>query len=401
MVKAKKILIIIENLPVPFDRRVWQEAQALTKAGYLISIICPKGKGFDKWREVIDGIAIYRHPLPIEARGAIGYFFEYACALFWEFVLSVRVFFERGFDVIQACNPPDLIFLVGWFYKIFGKKFVFDHHDINPELWLAKGGKKDLFYKALLLCEKLTFKTADISLATNESYKKIAMGRGGKKGSDVFVVRSAPQTEKIDKLIPEVPNEAVKKGKRFMVGYVGVMARQDGVEYLLRAVEYIVKKKQRTDIYFVMIGKGPEWDILVKMSKDMGIGEYTFFTGRIPDKEMVDYLYACDVCVNPDEVNDFNDKSTMNKVMEYMALGKPIVQFEMHEGRFSAQEASLYAKPNDVEDFGNKILELLGDVERCRVMGDLGRRRLKEVFSWGKSEKELLKAYEALFKGEK
>lgn len=395
--RGKKILIIIENLPAPFDRRVWQEAQTLTKAGYQVSIICPKGKGFDKWREVIDGIAIYRHPLPIEARRAVGYFFEYACALFWEFVLSVRVFFERGFDVIQACNPPDLIFLVGGFYKIFRKRFVFDHHDLTPELWLAKGRQKDLFYKSLVLCEKLTFKTANISIATNESYKKIAIERGGRKESTVFVVRSAPQTEKLEKLIPKSPNEGLKNGKRFMVGYVGVMARQDGVDYLLRAVEYIVKKKQRTDIYFVMIGKGPEWDILVKMTKDMGIAEYALFTGRIPDKEMVDYLYACDVCVNPDEANDFNDKSTMNKVMEYMALGKPIVQFEMREGRFSAQEASLYARPNDVEDFGDKILELLDNARQRKEMGAYGQRRLEEALSWGKSEQELLKAYKYLF----
>ncbi len=395
---GKKVLIIIENLPAPFDRRVWQEAKCLTREGYQVSIICPTGKAFEAAYDLIDGIHIYRHPLPFEAKGAMGYLIEYPCALFWEFFLSFKVLFSRGFDVIQACNPPDLIFIVGGFFKIFfGKKFVFDHHDINPELWLAKGKTKDLFYHLLVWCERATFRTADISIATNESYKKIAMERGGKKDGDVFVVRSAPQIEKMLPLIPAVADQSLKAGKTYMVGYVGVMARQDGVDYLLRAAQYIVKERQRTDIKFVLIGKGSEWEQLVAYAKELGVNDYVQFTGRIPDKEMVEYLAACDVCVNPDEANDFNDKSTMNKIMEYMALSRPIVQFDMKEGKFSAQEASLYAKWNDVKDFGDKILFLLGNDQKRREMGVFGKKRLMSDLSWDKSEVQLIKAYTHLF----
>lgn len=394
---GKHILIIIENLPAPFDRRVWQEACSLKKAGYAISIICPKTKNFNKKFEVIDGIYIYRHPLPIEANGALGYVLEYSIALFWEFYLSIKIFLIRGFDAIQACNPPDLIFLVGGMFKLFGKKFIFDQHDINPELWIAKGHGKDLFYKLLLFCERWTFKTADISIATNLSYKEIAVTRGGKRPEDVFVVRSSPKADGIEKYMLSEPKEILKNGKKFMVGYVGVMAKQDGLDYLLRAVDYIVNKKGRTDIFFVLIGKGPEWEELFEYAQNLGISDYVKFTGRIGDKEMIEYLSSCDVCVNPDEANEFNDKSTMNKIVEYMLLGKPIVQFEMKEGRFSAQEASVYAKPNDTVDFGEKILELLNDPGRRTKMGQYGINRVKKELSWDNSERELLKAYNYLF----
>jgi glycosyltransferase involved in cell wall biosynthesis len=394
---GKHILIIIENLTAPFDRRVWQEACSLKNAGYEISIICPKGKGYEKKFEIINGIYIYRHPSPIEAKGALGYMLEYSIALFWELYLSVKVNSVRRFDAIQACNPPDLIFIVGGIFKLFGKKFIFDHHDINPELWVAKGHKKDLFYKLLLLCERWTFNTADISIATNESYKEIAVKRGGKKLEDVFVVRSSPKAENIEKYMTTEPNDAFKNGKKYLVGYVGVMAKQDGLDYLLRAVDYLVNKKGRTDIYFVLIGKGPEWQELLQYAKDLKISEYVKFTGRIGDKEMVECLCACDVCVNPDEANEFNDKSTMNKIVEYMILGKPIVQFEMKEGRFSAQDASVYAKPNDHADFGDKIVELLDDPKRRMAMGQFGVNRVKEALSWNDSERELLKAYHYLF----
>ncbi|MDN3513888.1 MAG: glycosyltransferase family 4 protein [Candidatus Brocadia sp.] len=395
---GKRILIIVENLPVPFDRRVWQEACSLKKAGYEVSIICPSGKDYEKRYEVIDGIYIYRHPIPFDARSALGYLCEYGCALFWEFVLSLYLFYKRGFDVIQACNPPDLIFIVGGFYKLFfGKKFVFDHHDINPELWLAKGGRKKLFYKLLLLCERLTFMTSDVSIATNMSYKDIAVKRGKMKDDEVFVVRSSPIVENIEKFIPKIVDESLKKGKKYMVGYVGVMAKQDGIDYLLNAIDYIINNKGRKDIFFVLIGKGPEWQYLINRAKELNLDNFVCFTGRISDKEMVTLLSSCDVCVNPDIVNEFNDKSTMNKIIEYMILAKPIVQFDMKEGRFSAQEASLYARPNDPIDFGDKILELLDDPQRCKTMSAFGKRRVKEDLSWTNSEKELLMAYNYLF----
>lgn len=398
MASVGKILIIVENLPVPFDRRVWQEANSLKNEGYEISVICPKGKGYEKKFEIIDDIYIYRHSLPFEAKRALGYFLEYTCALFWEFVLSLKVYFERGFDVIHACNPPDLIFLIALFYKILlKKKFIFDHHDLNPELWLAKGGKKDIFYKLLLLVEKFTFMTADISIATNESYKDIAVLRGGMKEEDVFIVRSSPIISKFESLIPESPDESIKNGKEYMVGYVGVMGKQDGVDYLLRAIDFIVNRRKRKNVFFVIIGNGPEWNYSVNLSKELRIDNFVSFTGRIPDKEMIEYLYACDICVNPDVVNDFNDKSTMNKIIEYMILGKPIVQFNMREGRYSADAASLYAKANDEIDFAKKILILLDNEPLGKSMGEIGKKRVKDKFSWKNSEKVLLKAYNYLF----
>jgi len=313
-----KILIIIENLPVPFDRRVWQEATSLKNEDYEVSVICPKGKGHEKKFEIIDDIYIYRHSLPVEARLAPAYFFEYLLALFWEFILSFKVLATRGFDVIHACNPPDLIVLIGLFYKIFfRKKFVFDHHDLFPEMWLSKGGKKNFIYKLLLLLENLTFRTSDISLATNNSYKEIALSRGRKMEKDVFIVRSSPNIESFKRFIPEKPNSTLKKGKKYMVGYVGVMAVQDGVDYLLRAADYIVNKKRRNDILFVLIGKGPEWKNLLNYAQELQLNNNVEFVGWKYGKELVDLLYACDIGVCPEQPdNEYNNNSTMNKILE-------------------------------------------------------------------------------------
>src|ERR1700752_5066250 len=214
------MLFLVENLPSPFDRRVWQEASALKDAGYGVSIICPTGKGFEKRYEEIDGIAIHRYRLPVEADGAIGYALEYSIALSWTFVLSWKVLFTRGFDAIHACNPPDLFFLVGAFFKVLGKKFVFDHHDINPELYEAKFGRRDFFWKLMVELEYLTFRTADVSIATNESYRRLAIGRGAMDPDKVFVVLSGPSLERL-RIVP--PDESLKKGRRYLVGYVGVM----------------------------------------------------------------------------------------------------------------------------------------------------------------------------------
>lgn len=257
--KRRRVLIIVENLPSPFDRRVWQEANTLRDAGYQVSIICPTGKGYEKRYEVIDDIHIYRHPLPVEADGALGYAFEYGAALFWEFTLAWRVLLTRGFDIIHACNPPDLIFLVGGFFKLFGKKFVFDHHDINPELYEAKFGRRDFFYKLMVFFERLTFRTADVSIATNESYRRIAIERGGMDPDKVFVVRSGPKLDRL-RILPPVP--ALKKGRKYLVGYVGVMGKQEGIDYLLRAARYIIQDKSRQDVHFGIVGGGTELDNL-------------------------------------------------------------------------------------------------------------------------------------------
>jgi glycosyltransferase involved in cell wall biosynthesis len=392
--RGRRVLILVENLPSPFDRRVWQEATALRDAGCAVSIICPTGKGCEKKRETLDGIDIWRYRLPAEAEGALGYLVEYSAALAWTFLLSLRVLFGKGFDVVHACNPPDLFFLIGGFYKLFGKKFLFDHHDASPELYQAKFGRRDLFYRLMLLLERWTFRTADISIATNESYRRIAITRGGMPPGKVFVVRSGPSLERLK--ITE-PREKLKRGKPHLVGYVGVMGRQEGIDYLLRAAAHIVYDLKRTDVHFGLVGGGTSLEEMRALARELGLAQHVTFTGRVPDEEMLAVLNTADVCVNPDVANEMNDISTMNKVMEYMALGKPMVQFDLVEGRFSAREASLYARRNDAFDFALKIVELLDDPQRRRMMGAYGRRRVENELEWRYERPKLLAAYEALW----
>ncbi|MEW6428825.1 MAG: glycosyltransferase family 4 protein [Thermodesulfobacteriota bacterium] len=391
------VLIIVENLPLPFDRRVWQEANTLAGAGYTVSVICPTGKGYEKRYEEINGIAIYRHPLPLEGDGALGYLAEYSSALFHEFRLALKALRQRGFEVIQACNPPDNIFLVGLFFKwFFRKKFVFDHHDINPELYIAKFGRKDLFYRVMLLWERFTFWAADRSIATNESYRRIAIERGRMAPERVTVVRSGPSLERM-KIVP--PDPAWKNGRRYAVGYVGVMGRQEGIDHLLEAARYMVHERKRTDVQFVLVGGGTELEEMKRLCATLGLDDYVTFTGRIPDEPMLVALNTADVCVNPDIANEMNDKSTMNKIMEYMALGKPIVQYDLTEGRFSAREASLYAEPNDPRDMAEKILHLLDNPELRRQMGEFGGRRVREELHWGIEAPKYLNVYAELAGG--
>ena len=390
---ARRVLIIVENLPLPFDRRVWQESRTLAAAGYLVSIICPKAPGYEKSFENIDGIHIHRHALPREADGALGYALEYGVALIMEFWLSLKVFFGRGFDVLHACNPPDTIFLIGRFYKLFGRKFVFDHHDINPGLYEAKFGKRGFGQKLLLWLERMTFRTADLVISTNESYRHIALTRGGVNAGNVVVVRSGPDLRRM-KVVP--PNPALKKGRRYLVGYVGVMGKQEGIDLLLQAVQLIVLHLERTDIHFGLVGGGTELPAMQQLAKELGIADYVTSTGRVPDAELLEMLNTADICVNPDRANEMNDRSTMNKIMEYMALGKPVVQFDLTEGRVSAGDASWYARPNDVADLAQKMVSLLGDELQRRRMGAIGRDRIEHVLSWQHEAPRLLGAYEHL-----
>lgn len=395
--KKRRVLILVENLPCPFDRRVWQEATTLAANGYEVSIICPTGKGFEKKFEVINGIHIYRYNLPLEANGLSGYLLEYSAALFWIFVLSLRVLLTRGFDVIHACNPPDLLFLIGVFHKaIFRKCFVFDHHDINPELYEAKFGRRDFFYSVIKKLERWSFKFADISIATNESYKKIAIERCGMSEDKVYVVRSGP---KLDNWRITPPNEALKKGRKYLVGYVGVMGQQEGIEYLLQAAHHIVHKLGRNDVQFALVGGGPMLESMRTMSRTLGLDDYVTFTGRAPDAQLLETLNTADVCVNPDVANEMNDKSTMNKIMEYMALGKPIVQFDLAEGRYSAGDASIYVARNDAADMARGIVSLLDDPPLRARMGAFGRKRVETELEWRHEAPKLLAAYDYIFSG--
>lgn len=389
--KLDRVLIVVENLPSPFDRRVWMEATTLIKAGFQVSIICPKGKGYEKSYEVIDEIHIYRHPMPPDISSVKGYLTEYASALFWEFRLANKVWRERGFDIIHICNPPDLLFLIaGWFKFLKGVKVIFDHHDINPEMYEAKYDRRDFFYYGLCLVERLTFATADTVISTNESYREIALTRGHKKSQDVFVVRSGPD---LSRFLATPPNPIYRCDKKYLVGYVGVMGEPEGLDYLLEAVRYLVCDRNIRDIHFMLMGSGPMFEQLQNLAKELGVADFVEFTGRISDSELLERLSSCDVCVNPDKKMPYNDKSTMNKIMEYMAMGKPIVQFDLMEGRQSAGEAAVYAEGNNAVDFAEKIVELLADPEGRKKMGEIGLRRMKESLEWRYQIPTLLKAY--------
>lgn len=387
----RKILIIVENLPVPFDARVWKEACALRDAGYEVTVLSPRGKGYVQNYEALEGVQIYRHPMPKEGNSTRGYLWEYGCALFWEFLYSWWIYLRRGFHVIQGCNPPDDIFLVALPFKLLGIKYIFDHHDANPELYLSKFGKPGFLYKVQVWLEKLTYRFSDVVMATNQSYKDLAVTRGGLASEDVFIVRNGPDLKTFES-VP--PNPALKHGKPYLVGYVGTMSIQEGLDILLDVALHI-KKSGRRDVHFTCVGGGPGLAGLRQMVQDKDLGDAVNFTGRVPEKQLLEVLSTADVCVNPDKPCEMNDMSTMIKIMEYMALGKPIVQFDFREGRFSAGEASLYSNNHDlVTSFADKILWLLEHPEERKRMGEFGRRRVEKELAWEYSVQHLLAAYQ-------
>lgn len=387
---GKSVLIIVENLPVPFDRRVWQEARTLKAAGAYVTVICPTGRGFDRRHEIIDGITIYRHPLPLEASGLGGFALEYGAALLWQMRLAWRAWRNRRFDVIHGCNPPDLIFLIALAFRPFGVKYIFDHHDIVPELFEAKFGKRGLFWRIARALEWLTFRVADVSIATNDSYRRIAIGRGGMPPEKIHVVRSGPD---LSRLRPVAPDAQWKNGRRYLVGYVGVMGEQEGIELLVDAVEHLVTVAGRRDIQFCLVGGGPALARHQAEVKARELDEFITFTGSVPDQILIEVLSTMDIGINPDRVNAMNDKSTMNKVLEYMAMGKPLVQFDVTEGRFSAQGASLYARPNDPFDLAAKIVQLVDDAPAREAMGALACERIEQELHWNRQIAPLIAAY--------
>ena len=390
--RQRRVLIIVENLPAPFDRRVWQEAQTLRRASYRVSIICPTGKGYESRFEMLDGVAIYRHPLPFEAQGSLGYALEYGAALFWQMLLAIRISVTRGFDVIHACNPPDTIFLIAVVFKLFGKRFVFDHHDLCPELYEVKFAKRGMLWRALRLLERLTFRTADVVISTNQSYRRIALERGGVRPEQVFVVRSGPDLIAWPKPLPPAPHS----GSPPTIGYLGVMGEQEGLDLFLHAMRRIVHEKAR-NVKAVLVGDGSQRKALETQAAALGLCDHLTFTGRVADGAMHALLAEVDVCVNPDRPGALNDQSTMNKVIEYMALAKPIVQFEGTEGRFSAGDAALYAAKGDTDDFADKVMKLLDDEALRTRMGALGRRRVEDELAWAHQEAALLAAYDHVF----
>ncbi len=393
MDSAGRILILVENLSVPFDRRVWLEANVLKRAGYNVAVISPKSKGQALY-ELLDGIEIYRFLSPPATKEVFSFLWEFFYCWVAIFLLTLKIFLKRGFDIIHACNPPDTFFLIGLFYKIFGKKFIFDQHDLCPEVYLAKFGqnKKDFFYRALLFLEWLTYRTADRIISTNNFYKEVALKRGKVKRDKVFVVRTGFDGSQLKRVMLK---EELKNKKKYLAIYLGVMAPQDGVENLIRSIDLIVHFKDRRDIQFVLIGGGDSFDYLVELTNTLRLEEFVTFTGRIPDRELFEYLSTADICLAPDPKNELNDISTMNKIIEYIAFERPIVSFDLKETQRIAGPCAIYAKDNDINDFSEKLLTLLDD-ENKRFQMELMTKRKKAEFSFESFSLRLLEAYAGL-----
>ncbi|MEZ5385559.1 MAG: glycosyltransferase family 4 protein [Prosthecobacter sp.] len=387
-----RVLILVENLPVPFDRRVWQEACALRDAGHEVTVICPQMRGYTQPEEMLEGIRIYRHWISGEAKSLSGFIAEYASALWGEFCCALKAWRRGGFDVIHLCNPPDLLFLVALPFKLLcSVKVVFDVHDLWPEMFEAKFGRRGLMYWAVRAAERCTLALADVVIATNQSVLRAVKQRGKLADDRAFVVRTAPNCMQTS----GEPDPELNAGKRHLVGYIGVMGNADGVDYLVRAAEHIVRTRKRGDVQFLLMGSGPEHAELVALRDELGLQDQVCMPGRVSDEFLCRALRSIDLGVACDPINAYNDHCTMNKVLEYMAFAKPIVMFGTVEGRFSAGEGAVYVMENSAEQLGDAILSLLDDPARCEHLGTTGHARLANELNWERSVEQLLAAYRA------
>jgi len=391
---VRRILIIVQNLPVPFDRRVWLECQALAGAGYDVCVVCPRGVR-DRSYEVIDGVQIYRYRSCAPGRGAVGFIVEYAYSFLATAWLVFRTRLGGPFEALQACNPPDIFWPIALALRTIDRtKFVFDHHDLCPELYVSRfpGGSR-LPYLALRWLERRTYQTADKVIATNDSYRRMAIDRGGRQPRDVAVVRTGPDP---DRLRRGPADPRLRRGRPFLVAYLGVMGPQDGVDIVVRAAEIVVRKLGREDIAFTLIGTGDCFDELVGLRDELGLGGHVAFTGRAPDEMVADILSTAHLGLSPDPSNPLNDLSTMNKVMEYMAFGLPIVAFDLLETRVSAGSAAVYVTPNDVREYAEAIVQLIDDPSRRKRLGELGRDLVERELAWAHQVPAYIGVYRAL-----
>jgi glycosyltransferase involved in cell wall biosynthesis len=389
-VSPGRALIFVENLSVPFDRRVWQECRALREAGYEVAVVCPQGAKQDREPyALIDGVEIHRYPLKAATGGWTGYLREYGAALWRSWRLARRL---GHFDVVHICNPPDLLFLVALPFKRRGTRVIFDQHDLVPELYLSRFGRgKDLLYRAVVALERMTYRVADVVIATNGSYRDAALDRGRKAPGSVFVVRSAPD---LSRFTGDIANPALKQGRKHLLCYLGVMGPQDGVDYALQSLAAL-RDIRPDDWHAVFVGGGDCFDDMRALATRLGLDDHVTFTGRIPDEELLACLSTADVALSPDPHNPLNDVSTMNKVLEYMAVGLPIVSFELREARVSAGDAARYVECNDTDAFAVAASALLDDPAEREWRGRIGQERVAGALSWEHSKVALLASYAA------
>jgi glycosyltransferase involved in cell wall biosynthesis len=396
MSKAHKILMLLENCSVPFDNRVWAEAIALREHGFEVSIIGPKGTSMDRESHIcLEGIYIYRYNLPTPTSKYTTYILEYSIAMLMTFLLSIKVLFRHGFDVIHVANPPDLFFMMGLFYRPLGKKFVYDQHDLAPEVFQQKFmGRMKPLHKILLFMEWCSYRTANVVITPNLAVKRFAIERGHYLADKVFVVRNVPELDRI-KLVP--PEPELKGGRPYLLAYAGSIEVQNGVEYIIYALDTLIHKRGRQDVSLIIMGDGGQVPTLHALVHELQLDEYVHLTGWLLAGDVVRYLTVADIGLTSNPKNGLNEYCTATKAMEYMAMGKPGVAFDLAETRLTAQDAVLYATPNLAEDFASKIETLLDDEELRLRLGACGRKRIEEVLNWDYEKKHLLLAYEMLF----
>jgi glycosyltransferase involved in cell wall biosynthesis len=389
-----RTLIIVQNLPVPFDRRVWLECKALTAAGYDVTVVCPKGRN-DPGQDVLEGVMLLKYRPYAPGGSAIDFVLEYAYSFLATAWLVARARHHGKFDILQACNPPDIFWPIArWLRWRDGSRFVFDHHDLCPELYDSRFPDGSAFpRRGLLALEKATFQTANHVVATNASYAEIALSRGGKAPEDVTVVRTGPDPERLQRMAP-IP--ALRRGRRHLVAYIGVMGPQDGVDLAVRAAAHVVHNLLREDVSFTFMGSGDSYDQIVALCDQLKLQDYVELPGRVPDDTVVDVLSTAAVGLSPDPKNPLNDVSTMNKTLEYMAFSLPVVAFDLKETRVSAGEAATYVESGDVPAYARAIVELLDDRGRREAMGEAGRIRIEQELGWPSQRDLYVGVYDTL-----
>jgi glycosyltransferase involved in cell wall biosynthesis len=396
--RPTRVLIIVQNLPVPFDRRVWLESQALAAEGYQVAVVCPKGKG-DPGYQVLDGIEIYKYRPYAPGGSKLSFVTEYAysfLATAWQTIKARR----RGkFAVMQACNPPDIFWPLALVLRGLDRtKFVFDHHDLCPELFQSRfpGSGRSLPYRGLRALERATHRTADHVISTNDSYREVAISRSGKKPEDVTVVRTGPDPERLRR---GEPRTQLRRDHKYLAAYIGVMGPQDGVDIVVRAADVVVHELGRDDIAFTLIGSGDCYDELVALRDQLSLAGHVEFTGRAPDELVGQIMSTADAGLSPDPKNPLNDVSTMNKTMEYMAFELPVVAFDLRETRVSAADAAVYVTPNNVQEYARAIVALMDDEARRIEMGKRGRVRVEQELAWSFQRRAYVDVYQQLTGG--
>jgi glycosyltransferase involved in cell wall biosynthesis len=385
---GRRALLISENEAVPRDRRVWNEARSLAAADWDVSVAVPFDEEYEQSaHETVDGIEIHRFPLR-PAAGAADYAREYAQAVLRLRSLVGRLARRRPFDVVHTANPPDFLLWSARSARRRGAAFVFDHHDLMPELFRARFRRAGLPYKGLLALERQALRSADAVISTNESYKRIAIERGGMDPDDVFVVRNGPD---LANFTPVDPDPGLRGDRRFLLAYVGVMEPQDGVDQAIHALAAL-RARRGADWKAIFVGEGSERPEMEALAARLGVADSVEFAGWREDGDIRRILSSADLCLAPDPPSPLNDVSTMMKVPEYMAMGAPIASFDLPETRVSAGDAAAYAAPTP-EALGSLCDELLNDPARRDEMSRIAAARIPEL-SWQHSTEVLLEAYE-------